>query len=219
MQQRAVGAVYCREGEIVLLPLYSDKMTKRIEQDDARSEQGNDSRKMRRKVIRQEKKAAEVIGGRTTPASGAKPTRKGDADSIHTGRVGECFLVECKHSFTTGERGYFIRFQLRWLSAVREQASASYSTGCVSVRLGSRYSDYWFFDSSDLETLCPDMYQEWDEGAFGIDIPPKKSSFIVSESCMSGKEFVRYVCDDCVIAVVRQSFVEELVERMSSGEN
>jgi hypothetical protein len=200
-----------------MLPLSSDSMMPHSPVKKEISEKGEAHRKMRRHVRRQEAAAAEVVGGWTTPASGATIKDKADAGSRHTGFAGECLLVECKQSFTTDNNGvHYMRFLLRWLETVRQQAKRKYSVGCVAIRLGKHAEDYWAFDEEDLVSLCPDLVAEAMADMVVVDVPNARS-FILREDTLPQRG-VCYACHSRRVVIVRQSFVEEIVERMADVE-
>jgi hypothetical protein len=177
------------------------------------SEEGKAHKSRRRKVRRQEQDAADTVRGWTTSASGANPQDKGDAGTVRTGFAGECLLVECKHSFVRNSNGdYHKRFHLRWLDNVCEQATKKHSAGCVAIRLGEMGEDCWIFKEDDLHALCPDMFDDWAEDVEVFEASGK--SFVIDESMVKYKDGLRICFPECMVVVVRERFVEAVVERV-----
>lgn len=200
-----------------MLPLSSDSMiSNKSKPDKEVSEKGREHQSRRRSVRRQEQSAAKTVKGWTTSASGANPKDKGDAGTVRTGFASECLLVECKHSFVTNDDGvYCKRFHLRWLFHVREQATKKHSVGCVALRLGEMGEDCWVFLEEDLVSLCPDMFEDWKASADDFEASSGAKSFVIDEDMIKYKPGFLLSFEDCTVAVVRERFVVELVERMT----
>lgn len=62
-----------------------------------------------------EKSTATALGGRRTPASGARPWAKGDVDGVSLGAME--FLIECKRT-----EGSSLRVEGAWLTKITDEA-------------------------------------------------------------------------------------------------
>lgn len=83
-----------------------------------------DTKKRRRKSMKQEDRLAKELGGRRQAASGALPGRRGDVD------VPE-LLIECKR---TDKKS--IRIEIEYLRKITEEASGTGKVPALSIEIG-----------------------------------------------------------------------------------
>jgi len=99
----------------------------------------NEERRRRRAVQRQENRAAQMIGGAVTPASGALWGSKGDA-------VSDLEMVECKR---TDKKQ--ITLKKEWLDKLFAEAIARGKVPYLHIEISGH--SYWLLSEPDGEEL------------------------------------------------------------------
>lgn len=109
----------------------------------------------------QEKQIAKVVGGRTTPNSGATKYQKGDVSTtrIYTDANGETkeredFLFEAKTCMTPKQS---FSIKKKWLEGIREEAFQAGKTNYALVfNFGPNEENYYILSEKKFKELFPE---------------------------------------------------------------
>lgn len=95
----------------------------------------------------QENQVAKVIGGKTTPNSGARPYQKGDVSSSGE----ESWLIECKTTITP-KQSFAIKKQ--WLETIKEEAfQAGKMNYALAFNFGPNQENYYVLSEQKFRQL------------------------------------------------------------------
>ena len=103
----------------------------------------------------QENSVAEVVRGKTTPNSGARPYQKGDVstsgDKTGVNISDESWLIECK-TCMTNKQSFAIKKQ--WLETIREEALQSGKMNyALAFSFGPKQENYYILSEKKFREL------------------------------------------------------------------